>query len=86
MEKVIFYTKENCSLCDDAESLLELFQQDYPFEIVKRDIYTNDAWLEAYHLLIPVVDIKGIQLNCEQMDFGTLEETLKTHLPREARK
>ncbi|WP_096269522.1 glutaredoxin family protein [Paucisalibacillus globulus] len=81
MEKVIFYTKEICSLCDDAEALLEMFQQDYEFEIEKRDIYTNDEWLEEFQLLIPVVEVKGIQLDCEHVDFFTMEKTLKEHLP-----
>jgi glutaredoxin len=81
MEKVIFYTKEICSLCDTAEALLEMFQNDYEFEIEKRDIYTNDEWLEKYHLLIPVIDVKGIQLDCEHVDYDTMNDTLRDNLP-----
>ncbi|GGA67458.1 glutaredoxin family protein [Ornithinibacillus halotolerans] len=81
MNKVIFYTKEICSLCDDAEALLEMFQQDYEFEIEKRDIYTNDAWLEEYQLLIPLLDINGIKLDCEHVDYYTMEKTLKENFP-----
>lgn len=81
MDKVYFYTKENCSLCDDAEALLEMFQQDYEFEIEKRDIYTNDDWLEKYHLLIPVITIKEIELDCEHVDYGTLQRTIEDNLP-----
>jgi glutaredoxin len=81
MEKVFFYTKEICSLCDDAEALLEMFQQDYEFEIEKRDIYTNDEWLEKYHFLIPVIKINDIELDCEHVDYDTLLKTLKENLP-----
>lgn len=80
MEKVILYTKEVCSLCEDAEALLEMFQNDYDFEIEKRDIYKNDEWLEKYHLVIPVVEVNGIQLDCEHVDYFTMEKTLKENL------
>ncbi|MFS0674248.1 glutaredoxin family protein [Ornithinibacillus sp. 179-J 7C1 HS] len=82
MEKVLLYTKENCSLCDNAEALLEMFQLDFDFEIEKRDIYTNDAWLENYHLSIPVIEIGGIQLNCEQVDYNSIETTLSENLQK----
>jgi len=77
MKTIIFYTKDNCSLCDDALSILSLFQQDYFFEIQFRDIYSNDDWLENYQLLIPVIDINGEQLNCEQMSYENIENLLK---------
>ncbi|WP_047984110.1 glutaredoxin family protein [Ornithinibacillus californiensis] len=81
MDKVILYTKEICSLCDNAEALLEMFQNDYEFEIEKRDIYTNDEWLEKYHLLIPVIEVNGIQLDCEHVDYDTMNNTLRDNLP-----
>lgn len=80
MLKVPYYTKENCALCDDAYGLLVMLQDYYPFQIETRDIYTNDAWLEEYQLIIPVVQIKDVFLNCEQMDLPTIESTLKAAL------
>lgn len=80
MLKVIFYTKENCSLCDDAGALLSALQQDYLFEIEERDIYTNDAWLEEYQLLIPFVTINEKTLNCKQINMDTLEQALKENV------
>lgn len=77
MKQVIFYTKEICSLCEEAEALLYMFQNDFPFEIETRDIYTNDDWLEEYQLLIPVIEINGQQINCEEMSFDALEQLLK---------
>ncbi|WP_010532157.1 glutaredoxin family protein [Lentibacillus jeotgali] len=76
MERIIFYTKENCPLCDNALAMLKLLQHDYPFEIEERDIYTNDAWLEQYQLQIPVVQFRGTILNCEQISYQALEHTL----------
>jgi len=80
LQKVIFYTKEVCSLCDDAYALLKMFQRDFPFEIDERDIYTNDEWLEEYQLLIPFVQINDTTLNCEEINIVSLEEALKENI------
>ena len=80
MKIVKFYTKNVCALCDEAEALLQLFQRDYPFEIEKRDIYTNDIWLERFHLNIPVIEMNGDFLDCETLNYETLESFLKKHV------
>lgn len=77
MLKVIYYMKENCSLCDEANALLTLLQHDYTFTIEERDIYTNDDWLEEYQLLIPYVKINETELDCEQINIDTLEKAIK---------
>jgi len=80
MQKVIFYTKEVCSLCEDAYALLKMFQRDYPFEIEERDIYTNDDWLEEFQLLIPFVQINDTTLNCEELNIISLEKAIKENI------
>lgn len=80
MLKVIFYTKEVCSLCDDAKALLLMLQREYPFELEERDIYTNEAWLEKYQLLIPFVKINDVTLDCEQVNIDSLEQALKQNV------
>ncbi len=80
MKTVNFYTKEICSLCEEAEALLLMFQQDFSFNIEMRDIYTNDDWLEAYHLRIPVVEIGEEQIDCEEMNYDNLRRFLKQHM------
>lgn len=77
MTNVLFYTKQNCPLCDECLSLLTLLQHDYVFTIEERDIYTNDTWLEMYQLQIPYVQIKDIGLNAEQITIDSLEDALK---------
>ncbi|MGJ9457574.1 glutaredoxin family protein [Oceanobacillus sp. CF4.6] len=77
MQRVIFYTKEACSLCEDAEALLSLFKGEFPYELEKRDIYSNDKWLEEYHLQIPVIEIEGKQLNCEELNYNAIELLFK---------
>ncbi|SFA89531.1 Glutaredoxin-like domain [Lentibacillus halodurans] len=77
MRNIIFYTKENCSLCDQVLSMLELLCHDYPFEIDKLDIYSNDEWLERYQLLIPVVQINDTTLTYEEISYEALERALR---------
>ena len=77
MLQVYFYTKTHCPLCEDAKALLLLLQHDYPFDLEERDIYTNDAWLEAYQISIPVVEMNGKQLDATEINYDTLEHALK---------
>lgn len=80
MMQIRFYTKENCSLCDDAYDLLTLFEHDYEFTVEVRDIYTNDSWLEEYQLLIPVIQIDDTLLTCEQsLQYDEIERALEAH-------
>lgn len=76
---IIFYTKEICSLCDDAEALLSAFSTEYPHTLEKRDIYSKEEWLEEYQLLIPIIEINGEQLNCEEISYEAIESFLKKH-------
>lgn len=76
---IIFYTKEVCSLCDDAEALLSAFEMEYPHTLEKRDIYTKEEWLEKYQLLIPVIEINGEQLNCEEINYDSIKALLEKH-------
>ncbi|MFA1819164.1 glutaredoxin family protein [Virgibacillus oceani] len=82
MQKLIFYTKALCSLCDDAKALLLMFQREYPFELEERDIYTNDEWLEKYQLLIPYVQINDSTLDCEEINIKSLEQILKDNIEK----
>jgi len=77
LQKVIFYTKDNCLLCDEAYSLVEVLSYDYPFEVEKIDIYSDDALLEKYHLLIPVVKINGRELVGEELTFEKIESEIR---------
>jgi len=79
MKQIIFYTKENCSLCDDAYALLKLFQNYYQFDLIERDIYSNDKWLEEFQLLIPVVELGSRIIDCEEINYDVLEEAIKNY-------
>jgi len=77
MFQVLLYTKENCLLCNEAEQLLFIFEGSYSFQIVKRDIYTDDQLLEKYHLEIPVIEVNGKQIANEAINLESIESLLK---------
>lgn len=80
---IIFYTKEICSLCDDAEMLLELLEPEFPHTIEKRDIYSNEEWLKEYQLLIPVIEVNKEQLHVEEINYDRVKELLNKHKTRD---
>lgn len=75
--KVLFYTKENCLLCEEAYTLLKILQNQYPFEIEERDIYTNDEWLEEFQIMIPVIQIGEEMLTSNDIDLVKLDEIIR---------
>ncbi|MFX3622564.1 MAG: glutaredoxin family protein [Ectobacillus sp.] len=67
--KVILYSKENCCLCDNAKKILQELQQEFSFTIEEIDIYKDDALLEKYQIMIPVVEING-----EEAEYGIIHK------------
>jgi glutaredoxin len=63
------YSKTNCPLCDKAKQVLQELQREFSFHINEIDIYQDDALLEKYQLMIPVVEIDG-----EEVDFGMIQK------------
>lgn len=64
-----FYTKEHCPLCDKGLLVLEEIKKDIPLSIEQIDIYKDDTLLEKYQIMIPVVEIDGVEV-----DYGILSE------------
>jgi hypothetical protein len=56
---VTLYGRPGCHLCDDARIVLERVRADTPFELVERDIETDDDLLRRYLERIPVVAVDG---------------------------
>ncbi|UPM56561.1 glutaredoxin family protein [Gottfriedia acidiceleris] len=57
--KLTLFTKENCGLCEEAKDAIRLVQSEYEIEVNEVDIYSDDALLEEYQLMIPVIQIDG---------------------------
>ncbi len=73
--KVIFYTKENCSLCDLAREMIRDLRENASFELETVDITKSpDAW-EAYREKIPVIEV-GEEILWGRIDEGELRDML----------
>lgn len=55
MHRVLFYTKADCSLCDEAEALLGQLSGEYRFTVEKVDITSNNDLFKRYRYAVPVV-------------------------------
>ncbi|MCM3443399.1 glutaredoxin family protein [Metabacillus halosaccharovorans] len=69
MKKVIFYSKENCSLCDKGLAIIHELQEEFDFEYKVVDIYQNDELLEKFQIMIPVIEIEE-----EVVTYGILDK------------
>lgn len=77
MKNIVFYTKENCLLCDDAYDLLKVIQEIEPFNIEVRDIYEDDDLLEEFQLIIPVIKLGNEVLFGDSINFNDILTKLK---------
>ncbi|MCZ0756536.1 glutaredoxin family protein [Anoxybacillus sp. J5B_2022] len=66
---VNLYSKIDCPLCEKAKAVLQELQQEWNFQINEIDIYENDALLEKYQLMIPVVEVDG-----EELAYGLIHK------------
>ena len=76
MQKVIFYSRPGCSLCEEGFLTLKLVQEDIPFKIEILNIEDDEALHEKYMLMIPVVEKDGNVIQYGQLDYVTLLEAL----------
>lgn len=74
--KVNFYSRPNCSLCEEGLRTIKLLQEDIPFELEIINIEKDDALHEKYMLLIPVVEKDGKIIQHGILDYVTLYEAL----------
>lgn len=79
MLQIYFYTRDHCTLCDQALDLLKMFENKYPHTIERRDITTNVDWLRKYRTEIPVLEINGDELKAEELNIVSLEQFLERH-------
>jgi glutaredoxin len=76
MNQVIFYTRAQCGLCEDAKITLKLLEDELGFEIIENDIEESDDLTERFGLMIPVVELDGEILQYGQIDYFTLSKRL----------
>jgi glutaredoxin len=59
MTTVVLYGRDGCCLCDDAREMLVRARGQFEFDLLERDIESDDALLRAYLERIPVITIDG---------------------------
>jgi len=57
--EVILYTKAECPLCDEAKALLNELHETIPFDLVEKDIATDEKGKTYYADRVPVVVVNG---------------------------
>lgn len=76
MKKVQYYSRPNCSLCDDGLFTMQLVREDVDFELEVINIENDDELHERYMLMIPVVVINDEIVQYGQIDYPTILERL----------
>ena len=76
MKTVVLYGRDGCCLCDDAREMLLRARRRHEFELIERDIETDERLLRAYLERIPVIEIDGAEAFELVINEGELERRL----------
>lgn len=60
MTLVELYSKDDCSLCDEARAVLEHVRKEIPFTLREFKLMPGDHFYEDYKEMVPVVHINKI--------------------------
>ena len=71
-DKVTFYTKAGCHLCDDAREMLDDIAAQKPFELTEIDIRKDLTLFEQYRYRIPVVVLNETIVAEGRIDYSDL--------------
>ena len=78
MTKLTLYRKPDCSLCDDARTVIDRVQSELSFELEEVDITSDPALVERYGERIPVVLLNGVP----EFELGVDEHELRRKITR----
>ena len=81
MRTVTLYGRDGCHLCDDARDVLLRLRAELPFELVERDIESDDDLLRRYLERIPVVAVDDRELSHFFVDEDALRAALSSTAP-----
>jgi glutaredoxin len=71
-DKVTFYTKAGCHLCDDARDMLDDIAAQRPFELTEIDIRKDLTLFAQYRYRIPVVVLNETIVAEGRIDYSDL--------------
>ncbi|XP_067838446.1 glutaredoxin-like protein C5orf63 homolog [Heptranchias perlo] len=70
------FTKDSCTLCEEAKEALEPYRYRFVLQEVDITIPENSVWYERYKYDIPVFHLNGQFLMMHQVNFKILEKRL----------
>ncbi|MGV3487253.1 MAG: glutaredoxin family protein [Tuberibacillus sp.] len=76
--KVILYSRPQCHLCIEAKEMLDIICPSLGMTYKEIDIYSNDALLEKYQLMIPVVEVDGEIIDYGKVTYSKLRKGLES--------
>lgn len=77
---IVFYTRNRCQLCIEAKSLLQILAEDFPIQIIEKDIDLDEELTEKYGMMIPVIEVDGNVVQYGQIDYLLLEAFVKERI------
>jgi len=76
-ERISFYSKSDCPLCDTGQVKLEELARRFGVEVEKIDIEKDRKLFELYRFRIPVAVFRGEELGWGRLSSGGLERRLE---------
>ena len=76
--KVTLFTKVECGLCREAETMLQRLRQKLPLELEVVDIEGDPALYNSYWDRVPVVVVEGREVAAAPLDEALLWKALST--------
>ncbi|MCK1994398.1 glutaredoxin family protein [Peribacillus muralis] len=73
----VLYSRERCPLCDEAKVILEEVRRDLGVQYKEIDIHSDDALLEKFALMIPVIEWKEEIVQFGKVDISALKKLLQ---------
>lgn len=76
LDLIRYYSRKNCTLCEDGLRTIQIVQEDVPFQLEVVDIESDEKLHEKFMLMIPVVEMNGKIVQYGQIDYSTIIEAL----------
>lgn len=77
---VTLYTRRNCSLCEDAERVVEAFAARFPLRVELRDVDSRDDWRQSLGMEVPAVFLDDRKLFRYRIDEPAFEAAILAYL------
>ncbi|KZZ85167.1 hypothetical protein AS29_007390 [Bacillus sp. SJS] len=74
------YSREGCHLCEEAIQLVQELSHEIDFTFTIVDIHCEDALVEKYGLMIPVVEYAGKELAYGKIKKDFLSKRIHDHV------